>query len=154
MEKMTLSRALRYKKRVIENIRNLESEVTENNSKVADTERDCDPVLALEHRRAWVEHLVDLKLTIQEATRPIQRLVLELAETKAEMSFLSRIPTNHGMHRGHYRDEAPLMYEAAIRKQEVNKLLLDLRDRIDNLQTKIDLHNAETTIEINTPDLP
>ena len=153
-EKMTLSRALRYKKRVIENIRNLESEIQENNSKVAETERECDPELALKIRKVWVNHLIELKLKIQEATRPIQRLILELAETKTEISFVSRIPTVHGVHRAHFRDEATLTYEAAIRKQEVNTLLTELRDRIDSLQTKIDLHNAETTITIDTPDLP
>lgn len=153
-EKMTLSRALRYKKRVIETIRRLETDVQENNSRVEGETRDADPDLCLKRRASWVKHLVDLKLKIQEATRPIQRLVLELAETKAEISFMQRISTVSGMHRPRYRDETAVNYEAVIRKPQIDATIIALQDRIDSLQTQIDNHNAETTIEITTPELP
>lgn len=154
MEKMTLSRALRYKKRVIERIRKFESDVQENNSKVEGEARDVDPTLSIQLRESWVNHLIDLKLKVQEATRPIQRLVLELAEAKAEISFYRGISTVHGMHRPRYRDEAAVKYEAVIRKPEVDSAVSALQDKIDDLQTQIDNHNAETLIEINTPELP
>jgi hypothetical protein len=154
MEKMTLSRALRYKKRVIEKIRKFESDVQESNCKVEGEARDVDPAICLKQRAIWVNHLVDLKLAIQEATRPIQRLILELAEAKANIGFLQRIPTTHGSQRPRYRDEASVKYEAVIRKSQVDSSVASQQDVIDNLQTKIDLHNAETVIEINTPELP
>ena len=154
MEKMTLSRALRYKKRVIENIRKLESDVQENNSKVEGEARDVDPVLCMKRRAALVHHLVDLKLAIQKATQPIQRLVLELAEAKAEIGFIHRISTLSGMHRPRYRDEAAVRYESVITKQQVDAFVTSIQDKIDDLQTRIDLHNAETLIEITTPELP
>lgn len=154
MEKMTLSRALRYKKRVVEKIRNLESEIQTNNSKIDGEERDCDVRLALKQRTQWTLHLIDLKLKIQEATRPVQALILELAEAKSEISFLQRIQTIHGTQPSRFRDEHTVKYVAEIRKPELDKMVQALQNKIDSLQTRIDAHNADTTVEINTPELP
>jgi hypothetical protein len=154
MEKMTLSRALRYKKRVVEKIRLFESDIQNSNTIVDGEERDVDVRLALKQREAWVRHLVDLKLTIQQATQPIQRLVLELAETKSEIAFLQRIGTQHGTQQSRYSGEPSLKYVSEIRKQERDKMVSTLQDEIDKIQTKIDAHNAETTIEVTVPELP
>lgn len=151
---MTLSRALRYKKRVVENIRKLEEDVQSNNSMVYGEECDSDVRLSLKQRDGWVTHLVDLKLAIQAATQPINRLVLELAETKSEISFVQRINVTHGLSQSRYRDEASIKYKAEIRKPERNTLVTTLQNKIDDLQTRIDVHNAETTITLSTPDLP
>lgn len=154
MEQMTLARALRYKKRVIENIRRLEQDIDCNNSKVEGEVRDVDVLLALKQRSAWVNHLVDLKLALQQNTRPIQRLVLEMAETKAEIVFLQRMSIDHGTQRSNYRDEPSFKFDAVIRKSARDKMVQDLQDRIDQLQTKIDAFNAENFLEISTPELP
>ena len=148
MEKMTLSRALRYKKRVIEKIRKFESDVQENNSKVEGEARDVDPALSIQLRESWVKHLIDLKLKIQEATRPIQKLVLELAETKAEISFYRGISTVHRMHRPRYRDEAAVKYEAIIRKPEVDSAVTTLQDKIDDLLKNENRNTPEITVRI------
>jgi hypothetical protein len=154
MEKMTLSRALRYKKRVVEKIRLFESDIQNSNTIVDGEERDVDVRLALKQREAWVRHLVDLKLTIQQATQPIQRLVLELAEAKSEIAFLQRVGTQHGTQQSRYSGEPSLKYVSEIRKQERDKMVSTLQDEIDKIQTKIDAHNAETTIEVTVPELP
>ena len=154
MEKMTLSRALRYKKRVIETIQKLEANIRNTNSVVEGETRDHDPTLNLKLRESWVRHLVDLKLKIQDATRPIQRLILELAEAKSEICFLNQIPTTHGTQRPRFRDESVVIYESVIRQPEIDSAVSVLQDKIDELQTKIDLHNVETVIEISTPELP
>ena len=151
---MTLSRALRYKKRIVERIRKLESEVQENNSQIDGEERETDVRLALKQRAAWVQHLVAFKLALQEATRPIQKLVFELAETKAELSFLQRICTLHGTQRARYREDISTTYTAELRKKEVDTLTETLQKRVDDLQTKIDAHNATKQLEISEPDLP
>lgn len=151
---MTLSRALRYKKRIVEKIRKLEAEVQENNSKVEGEEREVDVRLALRQREAWVNHLVAFKLALQEATRPIQKLVFELAETKAELSFLQRVGTFHGTQKARYRDEPTMTYTAELRKKEVDTLTEALQKRVDELQTKIDAHNATTNLEVTEPELP
>lgn len=149
--KMTLARALRYKKRVIENIRKLETDIQSANSIVEGEMPDTDVTLALKQRDGWVKHLVSLKLSLQKATEPIQRLVFELAETKSEIAMLQRINTTHGTVKARYGGEPSLKYEATIRKNDRDKLVKGLQDRIDQYQTKIDAHNA--TVEIEVPDV-
>lgn len=153
MEKMTLSRALRYKKRVVETIRATESDIQSYNCVVEGTEPEVDVRKALAKRKAWVDHLVLLKLQIQEATRPIQKMVLELAETKSEIAFLQRINTTHGRVENRWGGATPELWFAVIRKTEKDQLVADLQKRIDELQTKIDAFNAEHTIEVIAPEV-
>ena len=151
---MTLSRALRYKKRIVEKIRKLEQDIFSNNSKVEGEEREADVRLCLGQRQAWVKHLVEFKLALQEATRPIQGLVFELAETKSELSFIQRINTTKGQVSGSYRDETTKVYTAEITKKEVDTLTETLQKNVDDLQTKIDAHNATTNVVVRDPELP
>lgn len=153
MEKMTLARGLRYKKRVVESIRQLEQTISEQNSRVAGEEQEADVRLALKQRAEWVKHLLALKLALQDATRPIQVAILELAETKSEIAFLQRMNVTHGMVASRFRDESSIRYEAIIRKGERDKLVRELQDRIDLLQTSIDSFNATNFIEISAPEL-
>lgn len=153
MEKMTLSRALRYKKRVIETIRGLEADIQGYNSVLEGTDPEVDVRKALMKRKAWVEHLVLLKLQIQEATRPIQKMVLELAETKSEIVCLQRLNTTHGKVENRWGDGKPELWFAVIRKAEKDQLVADLQKRIDELQTKIDAFNAEHTIDVVAPEV-
>lgn len=151
---MTLSRALRYKKRIVEKIRKLEQDVQTNNSKVEGEEREADVRLCLKQREAWVKHLVNFKLALQEATRPIQRFVFELAETKSELSFVQRINTQKGQVVASYRDDTTRTYSAEITKKEVDTITETLQKRVDDLQTKIDSHNATTVVNVKDPELP
>lgn len=148
---MTLARALRYKKRVVETIRSLEADIHANNTRAEGEEREVDVVQALAKRDTWVKHLIELKLEIQEKTKPIQRLVLSLAEAKAKIAFLARLTTTTGTVRPSYRDEAAVKYDSVIRKVDKDKQTEELQKMIDDLQTKIDAHNAETKIEVVLP---
>lgn len=154
-ERMTLARALRYKKRVVETIRKLETDISENNSVLTGTEREVDVSVLLNQRDAWVKHLVDLKLAIQEATRPIQRLVLELAETKSEIAFFGKLDTTQGIKVDRYGiSDKEAKYESVVRKADKDARLKRLQERIDALQTKIDDHNTSVAVEVRAPELP
>lgn len=146
MDKMTLSRALRYKKRVIEMIRRLENDIQVYNSTLAGSEEEVDVRKSLELRKGWVEHLLEVKLKIQEATRPIQRMILELAETKSEIAFLQRVSVVHGKTTTAWEDK-PQVWTAVIRKAEKDQLTAALQGKIDKLQTTIDTFNAEHVVE-------
>jgi hypothetical protein len=154
-EKMTLARALRYKKRVVETIRSLETDVQSTNSVVEGSEREVDVRMSLKRRDGWVKHLVDLKLAVQEASRPIQRLILELAETKSEIAFWSRLDTTNGVKSDRYGyKEGETKVEAVVRKSEKDERVKALQTKIDAYQTKIDDHNASTLVEVRSPELP
>lgn len=155
VEVMTLARVLRYKKRLIETIRHLEAEIRQFNSVMVTVERDIDVRQALQNRQTLVKHLVDLKLQIQMANKGIDRQILELAETKAEITFLSQIGTAHGVQEDRFygANENMPKYTAEIRRAEQQKMVHDLEDKIDLLQSQIDAYNAGTQIEVEIPDV-
>lgn len=149
-EKMTLNRALRWKKRVIETIRKYENNVRTGNSIISGNEREVDVVQSYENRTLWVTHLKALKLTIQDATRPIMSLILELAEIKAEITFVNGVSTQHGKCTTGYSDTEQV-FDARLRKSWVDAKVADLQRRADELQTLIDEFNGKTQIEILVP---
>lgn len=90
-----------------------------------------------------------MKLSLQEATRPIQKLIFELAECKSAISFYQKLKVQHGLVREHYSD-SQIKYDAEIRKNERDSIVKSLQKKIDQLQTEIDAHNAN--VEISIPD--
>ena len=154
--KMKLSRALRYQKRVKESIRKLETDVQSDNSKVEGEERDTDITLALAQRAAWVNHLIDLKLATQMASSDIRRDILELAECKAEISFLQRLEVQKGTIKDRWsgRDGTTMKYTTILNKNQRDGMVGKLQDKIDAFQTKIDDFNTSTKLEVTDPELP
>lgn len=149
--KMTLSRALRYKKRVIEAIRKLEQEITAYNSVAIEETAKFDVRAAFETRTKTIDHLLCLKTAIIEATKPIQKAILRMAEEKSTAAFLARLNTTEGRVRPRYQGEADLTFTAVIKREDKEQLIKECQDKIDAFQTEIDAFNAKTEIEI--PDL-
>jgi len=148
--KVTLARALRIKNSVVEKIKRMELGVRSNNSVIAGNEREVDIAQEIQNRQVLVRALTRLKLALQEATRPIQGLIFEVAETKAEITFLQTISTVHGQQASHYGTESA-KYEAILRKSDIDKCVEELQSRIDVLQSKIDAHNNAVFMEIELP---
>lgn len=149
--KMTLAAALRYKKRIAEKINKAGNDARENNCIVKDGEREYDTRKSLERRAAWVRHMIDLKLAVEQATLPIKRSVLEVAELKSLITVYAGLNTQHGLVRSPY-EEHSVTYEAQVRKGERDKTVTALQSQIDDLQTKIDAFNNATSVEF--PDAP
>lgn len=150
--KMTLSKALRWKKRAVEKLHQFETEVQENNSHVEGEEPEVDVTDSLGKRSVWMQHLIALKLQLMKASEPIRHKIFALAEAKSEICFLQRVPVNHGKVRGRFREEAELTYVATVRKAERDQMIQALQDKIDLLQTEIDAFNAETVLEVVVPE--
>jgi len=146
MSQMTLSRALRYKKRLVEKIRKCESDIQTNNSHLAENTPEVDVQGTYTNRQKLVAQLVALKMALQQATAPIMNLILELAETKSEIVFWQRVDTTFGMQRDRWSEVAPTEYVATYRKSWTDAKVVELQDKIDQLQTQIDAFNNETTI--------
>jgi hypothetical protein len=148
---ITLSRALKYKNRVIEKMRKIETDIQANNSILEGAERNYDPNVLLEERLILESHLVDLKLKIDAANAPIKESIIRMQELKSRLTFLQSIGTAHGKqqsHRNLYGDEGEVVYQAVIRKNRVDKMISDINRLIDGLQEEIDRHNNTQTIDI------
>ena len=147
--KMTLSRALRYKKRVVEKVRKLEGDIQAFNSRISGAVEPVNVVDCLLSRKKSIEHLLELKVALQKATAPIMPKILELGELKSEIRFLSGLNVTEGKQPQRYMEAEPTFYVVTINKKERDKLITELEGRIDELQSEIDLHNAKTEIELS-----
>jgi hypothetical protein len=150
--KITLARALKYKGRVIERMRKLEQDIHSYNSMLAGAQREVDPAVALKERLELEDHLLNLKLVMDKANEPIKFRILAMQELKGRITFLQQISTTHGKvdaRRTMYGQEGEMIYEAAIRKAEVDELMNVARNTIDNIQEEVDKFNNTATIEID-----
>lgn len=145
MIKMTISKALRYKKRVVAKIQKLESDIISNNSVIEPAVREVNVPDLLRERNKLVQHLTDVKLKIATVSVPIQRMILECAEAKSYIAFLNKMPVLHGL-KSDYGEA--LTYNAQFRKTDRDKAITFLESRIDHFQTSIDAFNNTNHIEV------
>lgn len=146
MTKMTIAKALRYRKRVASKIAKLEKDIVANNSILEGGEREIDVASSLAKREDTVCHLIDVKLAISTKSAPIQKMILQCAEAKSRISFLSSVPTQNGKQSDRWA-ETTSTYEAELRKAEVDRKVSELEDVIDELQTNIDAFNNANHVE-------
>ena len=146
----TLARLLKYKNRVIERMRKLERDIQVGNSVLSGGERDIDIRWAIEERLLLENHLIELKLALDKANEPIKSAILCMQELKARITFYQSISTNHGMQTPAgfgYGEQGILEYDAIIRKNELDAWILDVNDKIDAIQEKIDQFNNTNKID-------
>jgi hypothetical protein len=146
---MLLSRALRYKKILLEKIQQYEADVINNNSKPIESVREVDVNKSFTAYTNLIEYLINFKLIVQKATLPIQKQILQLSESKSYLAFLSKINTTRGKIPGY---EQVIEYNTIYCRADIDKMKENIKIIIDTLQTEIDTHNASTLIEIE--DLP
>lgn len=150
---MSLARALTYKKRVAERLKQVDTDIIAYNSVLAGQDREVDVNALFEERSRLVSHMVHLKLAIQQANGPIQRDILVLAELKSENDFYRRVPTLHGVRQNQFAydpgQSATLTYDAVVRKSDADAAVKQNNAMIDSTQERIEAHNhtAQITVE-------
>ena len=99
-----------------------------------------------------MDGLVAIKTAISHANAPIQEAIYRLAELRSTVAFLQRIDTTHGKRPVRSLSIEMVEYEAQIRSTEVDEMLRTYRRQIDDLQERIDVFNARTTIDVAVPE--
>lgn len=148
MAAMTLSRVLRYVKRVKERIATVDRNISTYNSIVEGNERPFDMAGLFAECDRLVGHLIDVKIALQNATRPISHHIFRIAEIKGRIALLSSLSTANGLVSDYLA--APQKYSAFLTADKVQAEVVDMQKDLDNLQGKIDAHNYVTTIDIET----
>lgn len=147
-DSISLSKALKYKKRVEARISELSAEIAAGNSKLKEAEQECDIPSLLKQRSDTVGHLIDLKVAIMSANQAIQRDILELSEIKGMIAILKKMSTMHGPGERSWHDQPRDEFEAQLRKADVQQMVKDLEIKIDDIQDKLDSFNATTKIKV------
>jgi len=145
--KTTISKALRVKKRLVEQIRQHTALIRSNNSVLAGNEPDCNVVHEIAERRRTSQRLVGVKIAIETASAPIRHLILTLSEKKDEIAMLRALDCTKGKKAKPYSGDAE-EYSAVISDTDRRRYVTEIESEIDNLQEMIDEFNAAHKLEI------
>jgi hypothetical protein len=149
MAHITLAKALKVKNRLTGRLAKVQSDILMYNS-VPEGQTDQVNVTALmTTREELVGALVRLKTAINEANREAQRDIYDLAEKKATAQFLAGVNTRHGPQPPVYPSTVEVTYVAALKKANVDRLVVGLESEIDKLQDRLDQFNHVHTIDVD-----
>ena len=165
---MTLAKALKHKKRVLGKINRVTKSIHECNSVLAENTPRHDVLELVKTRQLLVDHLIAVKVAINRANDPmpvgvavngandsIVEDIYRLAELRGDISFWEGINTTDGrVARASFSHQADAdTYKATIKENDVEEKVAELEKRIDEIQDKLDEHNATTKININIPEI-
>lgn len=158
--KMTIARAMKHRARVASRLSRVSRDIQSQNSYLANNIPEVDVKALMETRHALMEHLIDLRVSIDAASAPIKRHLFDLAEKKAQMGFFQQIDTKNGKHKQDVSswgsatggDSDLITYKAIFRKTDIDKLIVELETAMDALQDRLDQHNAMTEIAVEVPE--
>jgi hypothetical protein len=146
LQEITLAKALKI--RLTGRLAKLQADIQAFNS-VPEGQADQVNVPSLMQSRAeMIEALVSLKTAINDANREVQRDIYDLAEKKATAQFLAGLNTRHGPQPAVYPNTTEVNYVAALKKADVDALVIRLEKEIDQLQDKLDQFNHDHKIEV------
>ena len=149
MAEITLGKALKVKNRLTGRLARVQADIQAYNS-VPQGQADQVNVPALmQNREELVGALVTLKTAINEANREAQRDIYDLAERKATAQFLAGVNTRHGPQPPVYPSTVEVIYVAALKKADVDALVVRLEKEIDRLQDKLDQFNHARKVEVD-----
>ena len=154
---LTLNKALRLKNRITEKIGKLKRLVAMKNSYKEEIGTKYDTVALMADLVALTEYLVLLKTEIAKANVGVYIHLNMVSELKGLCSTLEGLDTTAGVveNRGYGRMEGdPTTYTmiASITEEEAAQSLANLKEKLDDLQDKIDSFNATTKISL--PECP
>jgi hypothetical protein len=149
MANITLAKALKVKNRLTGRLAKVQADIQAYNS-VPEGQADQVNVTALmTTREELVGALVRLKTAINDANREAQGDIYDLAEKKAQAQFLAGVNIRHGPQPPVYPSTVEVTYVAALKKADVDALVLRLENEIDQLQDRLDQFNHDRRIEVD-----
>jgi hypothetical protein len=149
LHEITLAKALKIKNRLTGRLAKVQADIQTFNS-VPEGQADQVNIPALmQTREELVGALVSLKTAINDTNREAQRDIYDLAEKKAMAQFLAGLNTRHGPQPAVYPNTTEVHYVAALKKADVDVLVVRLEKEIDQLQDRLDHFNHVRKIEVD-----
>jgi len=144
---INLNKALKLKKRIASNIAKIKSKIQKYNSFNAnnDISSKYNTIDMLAELDILIRKMVELKSLINEANLTIQPDLYAITEYKALLSFYRNIETKEGVHKSYGRDSEDT-FKAQISDTSIDAFVLNVEDRIEATQDKIDKFNYNTEI--------
>ena len=149
MAEITLAKALKIKNRLTGRLAKVQTDIQAYNSVPEGQADQVNVPTLMKTREELVEALVGLKAAINDANREAQRDIYALAEKKATAQFLAGVCTRHGPQPAVYPSTTEVTYVAALKKADVDSLVVRLEKEIDQLQDRLDQFNHAHKIEVD-----
>ena len=149
MAEITLAKALKVKNRLTGRLAKVQADIQAFNSIPEGQAGQVNVPVLMKTREELVGALVALKTAINETNRESQRDIYDLAEKKATAQFLGGLNTRHGRQPAVYPSTTEVNYVAALKKSDVDALLVRLEYEIDQLQDRLDQFNHVHKIEVD-----
>jgi hypothetical protein len=149
MAEITLAKALKVKNRLTGRLAKVQADIQAYNSVPEGQANQVNVPALMTTREELVGALVSLKTAINEANREAQRDIYDLAEKKATAQFLAGVNTRYGPQPPMYPATIEVNYVAALKKADVDALVVRLENEIDQLQDRLDQFNHVHKIEVD-----
>jgi hypothetical protein len=153
LQEITLAKALKVKNRLAGRLAKVQADIETYNSVPEGQAGQVNVPALMKTREELVGGLVSLKTAINEANREVQRDIYDLAERKAAAQFLAGVNIQHGPQPAVYPSTTEVNYVAALKKADVDALVLRLEKEIDRLQDRLDQFNHGHRIEVESRTL-
>jgi hypothetical protein len=149
LNEITLAKALKVKNRLAGRLAKVQADIQAYNSVPEGQAGQVNVPALMKSREELVDALVVLKTAINDANRHAQRDIYDLAEKKAMAQFLAGVDTRHGPQPAVYPTTKEANYVAALKKADVDALVLRLEKEIDQLQDRLDQFNHDRKVEVD-----
>lgn len=157
--KVTLSKALVIKNRLVQEVSALKVKIAGANTTTAYTSDikvvpevnfEYDIHQLLEEYDQATNKLVATKIAISLANKnpDQQKRIFLISEYKAKLSFLSTIKAVEGISPAGYENNIFIYTTCKIKNPEKEKMIKDLQDKIDQLQEEMEKFNWSTEVEV------
>jgi len=147
---MNIASALKNKNRIAGEIAKLQKKIIANNLYIGDTKK-FDTIVLTDNLNAERQKLVDLKVRIAKANVGIAQELVELAEAKAQLTYLTSLERYVGVAEvkgiaGYGEREKEVITYSQITAGVLDKALGEAQKLINDLQDKVDAFNATTSV--------
>lgn len=143
---MTVAQALKEKNKLAVELKKQYEIAKKFNSIEVGNPRRYSVQEALDKAAELTLKLIHLKTKIHLANAPVYEDIFRMAELKGRIKELKKIPTEEGKQEGRYGSPASEK-EVEINIADVDNMISSLEASIEEIQVKLDLHNATTNID-------
>lgn len=149
MPKITLRKALNLKNRFTGDLHKLSMRLMAHNIAQKDVPNPYNTKSVLEEYRTLQNQLIELKTKIAKANVPIYEKIAKIAELKAEIEALNRIPTTGRIEVRSTKTgiSVDVPFEPVLTQVEVDEAIRQCEDQIQNLNDEVDYYNGITKID-------
>jgi hypothetical protein len=145
---MTIRQALKQKNKLVQELKELNGRLQNNNSIIEGNSRDYSSKETLTAIYSKVNELTVLKTKIHRANAPVYDKIFLLSELKSVAQTLRALDCTNGIAVDFYarRSESQIVKNAEITTTERDTEIKFLESRIEQIQDELDQFNAVTLI--------